>query len=60
MGRPTQFAPEVRERAVRMVDEQAKEHPSPWGAMRSVADKLGCGTETSRRWVRQAERDTGV
>ena len=36
MGRPTQFAPEVRERAVRMVEEQAKEHPSQWAATRSV------------------------
>ena len=32
MGRPTRFAPEVRERAVRMVEEQAKEHPSQWAA----------------------------
>jgi transposase len=59
MGRPTQFAPEVRERAVRMVAEQAKEHPSEWAAMCSVAEKLGCRTETLRRWVRQAERDSG-
>ena len=59
MGRPTRFSPEVRERAVRMVEEQAKEHPSEWAAMRSVSEKLGCRTETLRRWVRQAERDTG-
>ena len=27
--------------------------------MASIAGKLGCTTETLRRWVRQAERDTG-
>jgi transposase len=59
MGRPSRFAPEVRERAVRMVEEQAKDHPSQWAAIRSVAEKLGCRDETSLRWVRQAERDTG-
>ena len=39
--------------------DHASEHASQWAAMRSVAEKLGCTTETLRRWVRQAERDTG-
>jgi transposase len=60
MGRPTRYAPEVRERAVRMVREQAAEHGSQWGAMRSIAEKLGCTAETLRRWVRDAERQDGV
>ncbi len=59
LGRPTRFAPEVRERAVRLVEEQTKELPSQWAAIRSVAEKLGCRDETLRRWVRQAEQDTG-
>ena len=35
------------------------EHPSQWAAIASIAAKLGCTTETLRRWVRQAERDAG-
>jgi transposase len=60
MGRLTRFSPEVRERAVRLVMEQTTEHTSQWGAVRSVAEKIGCTKETLRRWVRQAERDTGL
>ena len=38
MGKLTRFSPEVRERAVRLVLEQAREHPTQWGAVRSVAE----------------------
>lgn len=59
MARPSRYSSEVRERAVRMVREHGPEHPSQWAAIASIASKLGCTSETLRRWVRQAERDTG-
>ena len=53
------FSPEVRERAVRLVQEHAREYPSQWGAIASIAQKIGCSGETLRKWLRQAERDAG-
>jgi transposase len=60
MARGTQFSPEVRERAVRLVHEHRDAHDSQWAAIRSVAEKIGCSTEALRKWVRQGERDVGV
>ena len=59
MGRPSRFSPEVRERAVRMVEEHREAHASEWAVLQSVAPKLGCTAETLRKWVRQVQRDAG-
>jgi transposase len=59
MGRRSRYSPEVKERAVRMVLEQEREHESQWAAIRSIASKIGCSSEALRNWVRQAERDAG-
>ena len=59
MGRPSKYAPEVKERAIRMVREHRPEYPTQWAAITSIAAKLGCTSETLRRWVLQAARDAG-
>ncbi len=61
MGRrSSNYPPELRERAVRMVAQVRPEYPSDWPAICAVAAKLGIGSaETLRKWVRQAEVDAG-
>ncbi len=59
MDKRTRYSIEVRERAVRLVLDHERAHPSQWAAIRSVAEKIGCTPETLRKWVRRAERDEG-
>jgi transposase-like protein len=53
------FSPEVRARAVRMVQEHQGEHASQWAAISSIAAKIGCTAETLRLWVRQVHEPRG-
>jgi transposase len=59
MKRSTHFSPGVRERAVRLVREHQGEPASPWATIGAIAAKIGGTAETLRRWVRQAEKDSG-
>jgi len=54
------YSPEVRERAVRMVQEHRGEYPSLWAAIESIAPKIGCVPQTLHEWVRKHEVDTGL
>ena len=49
MGRSSRFSSEVRERAVRMVEEHREARASEWAVRQSVAPKLGCTAETLRK-----------
>ena len=57
---PKQYPTELRQRAVRLVAEQRDQYQSEYEAIRSISTKLGISTpETLRKWVRQAEIDSG-
>jgi transposase-like protein len=60
MSKSNKFSPEVRERAVRMVQEQRGEYPSLWAAIESIAPKIGCAPQTLLEWVKQTEVDSGT
>jgi len=57
--RQRRFSPEIRERAVRLVQQHQGDHASQRAAISSIASKIGCTGETLRSWLRQSERDSG-
>lgn len=54
------FSPELRERAIRLVYEQRKEHSSQWATIVSVAGKIGCSTQTLDSWIKRHDIDSGL
>ncbi len=60
MNKSPKFSPEVRERAVRMVQEHREEYPSLWAAVESLAPKIGCVPHTLYEWMRKHEVDNGT
>ena len=57
MKKSNKFSPEVRERAVRLVQEHCGEYPPLWAAIESIAPKIGCVPQTLLEWVKQSEVD---
>ena len=58
-NKTNKFPPEVRERAVRLVQEHRSEYPSLWAAVESIAPKIGCVPQTVPIWVNRNEVDAG-
>jgi transposase len=59
MANRGRYSQEVSERAVRMVFEHRGDYDSEWGAICSIAEKIGCSSESLRKWLRQTEVDSG-
>ncbi len=60
MNKSNKFSPEVREWAVRMVQEHRGEYASLWLAVESIVPKVGCAPQTLLTWIKRKEIDTGV
>ena len=58
MRKSTKFSPEVRQRAVRMVQEHRDEYPSLWAAIESIAAKIDCVPQTLNERVKKSKVDS--
>ena len=57
---PKKIDEQLKARAVRLVLEHQAEYPSRQAAVEAMARQLGVGKESVRRWVLQAEVDSGT
>lgn len=60
MNKTNKYSPEVKERAVRLVQEHRSEYPSLWATIESIAPKIGRSPPTLHEWVKKHEIDTGL
>jgi len=60
MNKQNKLSSEVKERAVRLVQEHRGEYPSLWAAVESVAPKIGCNPATLLEWIKRSQIDHGT
>lgn len=53
----SKYSPEVKQRAIRLLQEQRSEYPTQWAAIVAIAAKIGCSAETLRSWSKRHEAD---
>ena len=53
------YPSELKDRAVRMVQDLRREDPNDKGIITRVARQLGVGSESLRNWVKQSDIDDG-
>jgi transposase-like protein len=53
------YPAELRERGVRLFQENRAGYASDTAACKAIAQKLGCSPDSLRVWCKQAERDAG-
>lgn len=56
---PKKIDPEVRARALRLMETHGQEYASMTAAAAAIAKQVGVGSETVRRWAVQAQIDAG-
>lgn len=57
---PRKYDQETRAKAIRLVVDHADDYSSEYEAIKEVAARLGMNPETLRKWLRQAEVDSGA
>ena len=57
---PSRIDPALKERALRMIADHRQEYSSDTALAYAVADNVGVGRETVRRWLVQADINAGA
>jgi len=60
MSKIPHYSPELRERAVRMVNDNRSDYKSEWAAFTAISKLFGMSPETLRAWVRRSQIDLGA
>ena len=60
MSKISRYSPELRERAVRMVNDNRADYRSEWATFTAISKLFGMSPETLRTWVRRTQVGVGA